>query len=56
MAKIDIDDKMFYEGSLDALLEAVVQDEAEKHKQLATDTEDDFVKAEKYQRQIEEER
>lgn len=56
VAKIDIDDKMFYEGSLDALLEAVVQDEAEKHKQLATDTEDDFVKAEKYQRQIEEER
>ena len=56
MARIDIDDEMFYEGSLDALLEAVVQDEAEEHKQPATNTEDDFVKVEKYQRQNEEER
>ena len=51
-----IDDEMFYKGSLDALLEAVAQDEAEEHKQPATDTEDDFVKVEKYQRQTEEER
>ncbi|NLZ54264.1 MAG: hypothetical protein GX892_14180 [Thermoanaerobacteraceae bacterium] len=56
MAKIDIDDEMFYKGSLDVLLEAVAQDEAEEHKQPATDTEDDFVKVEKYQRQTEEER
>ena len=44
------------QASLDILLEAVAQDEAEEHKQLATDTEDDFVKIEKYQRQTEEER
>ena len=56
MAKIDIDDEMFYKGSLDVLLEAVAQDEAEEHKQPATDTEDDFVKVEKYQRQTEKER
>lgn len=56
MAKIDIDDEIFYEGSLDALLEVVAQDEAEEHKQSATNTEDDFVKVEKYQRQTEEER
>ena len=54
MAKIDIDDEMFYKGSLDVLLEAVAQDETEEHKQPAT--EDDFVKVEKYQRQTEEER
>lgn len=56
MAKIDISDEMFYSGSLDILLEAVTQDEAEEHKQSATDTEDDFVKVEKYQRQTKEER
>ena len=56
MAKIDIDDEMFYEGSLDVLLKAVAQDETEGHKQPATNTEDDFVKVEKYQRQTEEER
>lgn len=56
MGKIDIDDEMFYKGSLDVLLEAVAQDEAEEHKQPETDTEDDFVKVEKYQRKTEEER
>ena len=56
MGKIDIDDEMFYMASLDVLLEAVAQDEAEEHKQPATDTGDDFVKVEKYQRQTEEER
>lgn len=56
MAKIDIDDEMFYMASLDVLLEAVAQDEAEEHKQPVTDAEDDFVKVEKYQRQTEEER
>ena len=56
MEKIEITDEMFYCGSLDVLLEAVAQDEAEEHKQSATDTEDDFVKVEKYQRQTEEER
>ena len=56
MAKIDIDDEMFYMASLDNLLEAVAQDETEEYKQPATDTEDDFVKVEKYQRQTEEER
>ena len=56
MGKIDIDDEMFYMASIDVLLEAVAQDEVEEHKQPATDTEDDFVKVEKYQRQTEEER
>ena len=56
MAKIDIDDDMFYMASLDILLEAVAQDEAEEHKQPTTNTEDEFVKVEKYQRQTEEER
>ena len=56
MAKIDMDDEMFYMASLDVLLEAVAQDEAEEHKQFATDTKDDFVKVEKYQRETEEER
>lgn len=50
MAKIDISDEMFYSGSLDVLLEAVAQDEAEEHKQPATDTKDDFVKVESYER------
>lgn len=53
---MDIDDEMFYKGSLDVLLEAVTQDKVEEYKQPATDTEDDFVKVEKYQRQTEEER
>lgn len=56
MEKIDITDEMFYSGSLDVLLEAVAQDDTKEQKQPATDTEDDFVKVEKYQRQTEEER
>lgn len=50
MEKINITDEMFYSGSLDVLLEAVAQEEAEEKKQPATDTEDDFVKVERYER------
>lgn len=51
MQTIDIDDDMFYNGSLASLIEAVTINKTEKHQQIIADTEDDNEKVEKYQRQ-----
>ena len=50
MEIINIDDEMFYNGSLASLIEAVTIDKTEEYQQIPMDTEDDVEKMELYQR------
>ena len=50
MKIINIDDEMFYNGSLASLIEAVTIDKTKEYQQLPTDAEDNFDKVELYQR------
>ena len=44
MKIINIDDEMFYNGSLASLIEAVTIDKTKEYQQLPTDAEDNFDK------------
>lgn len=51
MKKTNIDDDTFYNASIDFLIEALTQDSIEEHKRKTnTNTNNDYVKVELYQR------
>lgn len=58
MKKTNIDDDTFYNASIDFLIEALTQDSIEEHERKTnTNTNDDYVKVELYQRKaVDEER
>lgn len=57
MKKTNIDDDIFYNASIDFLIEALTQDSLEEHRRTTTNTSGDYVKVELYQRKtVDEER